>query len=124
MNSQQKTVNLLTMCCRAGRLINGFDAVKDAAVNKGISCVLITSDISVKTLKEVKFFCNNTGTNLYKIDLTSLDIMKAIRKEVVVIGVADYGFAQRFKTLGTPVKATVPRSAKKSRTDNNNNNNK
>lgn len=121
MNSQQKTVNLLTMCCRAGRLIKGFEAVKESAINSGVSCVLITSDISVKTLKEVKFFCNNTGTNLYKIDLTSYDMLYAIRKEVVVVGVADYGFAQRFKTLGTPVKATVPRSAKKRGTDNNNN---
>ena len=30
MNSQQKTVNLLSICRKAGRLIIGFDAVKDA----------------------------------------------------------------------------------------------
>lgn len=121
MNSQQKTVNLLTMCCRAGRVIMGFDAVKEAALKGGISCVLVTTDISTKTLKELKFFCNNTFTNIFKIDLESDDMLNAIGKEVVVVGIADYGFAQRFKTLGTPVKATVPRSAKKKNDLNNNN---
>ncbi len=121
MNSQQKTVNLLTICFRAGRVIMGFDAVKEAALKGSISCVLVTDDISTKTLKEVKFFCNNTFTNIFKIDLESYDMYKAIGKEVVVVGIADYGFAQRFKTLGTPVKATVPRSAKKKNNLNNNN---
>ncbi len=122
MNSQQKTINLLTMCCRAGRVIMGFDAVKEATIKGGISCVLVTDDISYKTLKEVKFFCNNTSTAIYKIDLDSDDMFDSIGKEVVVVGIADYGFSQRFKTLGTPVKATVPRSAKKRNGNNNNNN--
>lgn len=118
MNSQQKTVNLLTMCRKAGRLITGFDAVKEAAINGNISCVLVTEDISHKTLKEVKFFCNSTFTDIIKIDMDSADMFKAVGKEVVVAGIADYGFAQRIKTLGTPVKATIPRSAKK-RSENN-----
>ena len=113
MNSQQKTVNLITMCRKAGRLIMGFDAVKETALNTGLSCVIVTTDISSKTLKEVKFFCNNTCTEIIKIDMDSADMFDAVGKEVVVAGIADYGFAKRIKTLGTPVKATVPRSAKK-----------
>ena len=113
MNSQQKAINLLTMCRKAGRVIMGFDAVKDATLEKGVSCVIVAENISVKTLKEVKFFCNNTRTKIFKLGIDSGDIFNALGKETVVIAIADYGFAKRFEELGEVVKATVPRSMKK-----------
>lgn len=113
MNSQQKIINLLTMCRRAGRVIIGFDAVKEATLEKGVSCVLVTDNISLKTLKEVKFFCNNTKTKIIKVGIGSEDVFDMIGKEAVVLAIADYGFAKRFEELGEPIKATVPRSMKK-----------
>ena len=112
MNSQQKAINLLTICRKAGRLTMGFDAVKEKTLEDGMSCVLVADDISLKTLKEVKFFCNNTKTKIIKIGVDSSEVFDALGKEVVVIGIADHGFAKRFEELGTPVKATVPRSMK------------
>ena len=64
MNSQQKTVNLLSICRKAGRLIIGFDAVKDAVTEGDVSCVLVSEDISQKTLKEIKYFCGNSNTDI------------------------------------------------------------
>ena len=114
MNSQQKTINLVSICRKSGKLILGFDAVKDAALEGNISCVLVTQDISLKTLKEVKFFCANTHTDIIKVDMTKEEMFETVSKEVAVVGVADRGFAKRLGELGTPVRATVPRSAKKS----------
>lgn len=113
MNSQQKAINLLTICKRAGRIIMGFDAVKEAALEKGVSCVIVAENISLKTLKEVKFFCNNTRTKIVKLDIDSTDIFYALGKEVVVMAIADFGFAKRFEEIGTLIKPTVPRSMKK-----------
>lgn len=113
MNSQQKTINLVSICRKSGKIIAGFDAVKDAAMEGNISCVLVTEDISMKTLKEVKFFCSNTHTDIVKVDMTKEDMFDTLSKEVVVVGIGDKGFANRFRELGTPVRATVPRSAKK-----------
>ena len=113
MNSQQKAINLLTICRKAGRVIVGFDAVKDAALEKGVSCVIVTDDISLKTMKEVKFFCSNTKTKIIKVGIGKEDVFDAIGKESVVLAIADYGFAKRFEELGDIVKATVPRSMKK-----------
>lgn len=118
MNSQQKAINLLTICRKAGRVIMGFDAVKDAALEKGVSCVIVSDDISLKTLKEVKFFCNNTHTKIIRLDIDSADVFDALGKEVVVMAIADYGFAKRFEELGTLVKPTVPRSMKKNNEQN------
>lgn len=113
MNSQQKAINLLTICKRAGRIIMGFDAVKEAVLEKGVSCVIVSNDISIKTLKEVKFFCNNTHTKIVKLDIDSTDIFYALGKEVVVMAIVDFGFAKRFEEIGTLIKSTVPRSMKK-----------
>ena len=114
MNSQQKTVNLLSICRKAGKLILGFDAVKEAAMEGDISCVIVTEDISLKTLKEVKFFCANTHTDIVKVDMTKEEMFDTVSKEVAVVGVADKGFAKKLAELGTPVRATIPRSAKQS----------
>lgn len=116
MNSQQKTVNLLSICRKAGKLILGFDAVKEAAMEGDISCVIVTEDISLKTLKEVKFFCANTHTDIVKVDMTKEEMFDTVSKEVAVVGVADKGFAKKLAELGTPVRATIPRSAKQSMT--------
>ena len=115
MNSQQKTVNLVSICRKSGKLILGFDAVKEAAFEGDISCVLVTEDISLKTLKEVKFFCANTHTDIVKIDMTKEEMFDTVSKEVAVLGVADKGFAKKLSELGTPVRASIPRSAKQSK---------
>ena len=52
MNSQQKIINLLTICRKAGKLVIGFDAVKEAVYGGNASCVITASDISVKTLRK------------------------------------------------------------------------
>ena len=95
MNSQQKIINLLTICRKAGKLVIGFDAVKEAVYGGNASCVITASDISVKTLKEVKFFCNNSAVDVVYSGLDS------VGKKVVVAAVCDYGFAVKFKSLGT-----------------------
>lgn len=113
MNSQQKTINLLSICRRADRLIMGFDAVKDAVIEGDVSCVLVTEDISQKTLKELKFFCGNSNTDIIGIDMDSGDMFNVLGKEVVVVAVADFGFGKRFRELGKLIKGRTKRTSKK-----------
>lgn len=113
MNSQQKTINLLSICRKADKLVIGFDAVKDAALEGNVSCVLVTEDISQKTLKEVKFFCGNTGTDIVSLDMDSSEMFDVLGKEVVVAAVADFGFSKRFRELGKVIKGRTRRTSKK-----------
>lgn len=100
MNSQQKIINLLTICRKSGKLIYGFDAVKEAVYEGNVSCVLTTDDISPKTLKEVKFFCGNARIEIVELGLKSADLYGIFGKEIVVAAISDFGFAKRFKELG------------------------
>ncbi|MEI2988667.1 MAG: ribosomal L7Ae/L30e/S12e/Gadd45 family protein [Oscillospiraceae bacterium] len=113
MNSQQKTVNLLSICRKAGRLIIGFDAVKNAVTEGDVSCVLVSEDISQKTLKEIKYFCGNSNTDIIGIDMDSVDMHTLLGKKVVVAAVTDLGFGKRFSELGTLIQGRTKRTSKK-----------
>ena len=51
-----KTLSTIGLCRRAGKLIYGFDAVVEAVKPPGskVSGVLVTSDLSEKTKKEIR----------------------------------------------------------------------
>lgn len=92
-----RTLNLLTICAKSGRLIGGFDKSM-TAVKSGISaCILLASDISEKTEKEVRFFCRKYGDIPVIIgDFTSNQAYGALKKEYAVFSVNDMGFAAKF----------------------------
>ena len=99
MNSQQKMISLLTICRKAGRLTPGFDAVKDKIMSKKVSAVLVTNDISPKTLKEIMFFCNKKNVKIIRINAETSDMAYAIGRKTAVMGVTDEGFANKFSEM-------------------------
>lgn len=99
MNSQQKIINILTICRKAGKLVIGFDAVKEAVIESGASLVAVTEDISANTLKEIRFFCQRTGTDVIELGISSEDILYAVGKQTVTAAICDYGFATRIRRL-------------------------
>lgn len=119
MNSQQKIVNLMTICRKSGLLTLGFDAVKEKAFEGEASCVIVTEDISQKTLKEVRFFCKNCNIDIVQLEIDSSDMLDMVGKEVVVASVESAGFAAKFRTLGVVTKPeNISRRKKKSSSDN------
>lgn len=103
MNSQQKIINLLTMCRRANKFTAGFDAVKDGAAAGDVCCVIVTADISPNTFKEVSFFSGNSNVPVVKLALTSDELCRAAGKKYVVMGIRDKGFADRFESLSREI---------------------
>ncbi len=104
MNWQQKIVNLLTMCRRAGKLIIGFDAVKDTFVEGDIYCIVVANDISQNTLKKVNNMCDtfsNGKIPVVKVTLTIGELERYLCQKVAVAGICDRGFAKRLIELNT-----------------------
>lgn len=118
MNSQQKVINLLTMCRKAAKLVLGFDVVKEAIYEGNVSCVIVSDDISPNTLKEVRFICKNSNIDIVTIGLDSYEFFDAVGKKVVVAAVCDYGFSEKFKLLGVVKKPTS--TGRKRKTSGNN----
>ena len=90
---REKLLSTIGLCQRAGKLITGFDAVTEE-LKKGktaIGGVLITEDLSDKTKKEVRFFCEKYGARLCETELGTSDIKKLLGKKTGIIAVLDEG---------------------------------
>lgn len=91
-----KLLSLLGLMRRAGKLETGFDAVKESLQKGKCKLVLITSDISPKTEKEIRFFAENGAvkTKVVSVAYDSSDMKNAIGRSVKTISLTDEGFAE------------------------------
>lgn len=98
MNYREKFFNLFTMCEKAGKLVKGFDISKEAVVKGKAACVMVTSDISPKTAKEVNFMCRDIpDMAVVKLPFDMDDIKKNIGRKAGVMAVCDRGFAKKLE---------------------------
>lgn len=101
MNSQ-KIINLLTICRKSGRMTTGFD-VSLNAIKDGLSkCILIASNTSPKTVKELNFQLQKNGFSDIKIlnlPITIEQIDTYIGVYAGVMAICDVGFSKSFEKL-------------------------
>ena len=96
--NKEKTLHLLGLAMRAGRVVTGEEmTVKDIQKNK-TEFVFIATDASDNTQKKIKDKCSYYGVPWNNAFLQS-EISHAIGKERMIIGINDYGFAKKFKEL-------------------------
>ncbi len=96
MNYHEKFFNLFTMCEKAGKLVKGFDISREAVTGGKASCVMITRDISPRTLKEVKFMCKDfPELPVVNLPFDMEEIRNSIGRKTGVMAVCDKGFAAR-----------------------------
>lgn len=92
-----KTLNLLTICAKAGKLIGGFDKSMGAVKEGKSAAILLACDVSEKTAKEVRFLCDKYGSvPVIETDLEASQAYIVLKKEYAVFSVNDKGFAAKF----------------------------
>ena len=86
-------LSTLGLCRQSGKLIHGFDPVCDELKNprSKIAGVVIAKDVSEKTQKEMRFFCDKYETALYVCENTMDEIKNVIGKRTGVLAVLDEG---------------------------------
>lgn len=94
-----KLLNMLGLCRRAGKLICGFDPVVQSVRDKNAKIVIAASDLSPKTLKELEYILKATDVPLCFSELTLDEIQFAIGRRTGVISTEDKNFAATFKSL-------------------------
>ena len=87
----------LTMCRKAGKLLLGFDAVKEANQLGNVKLILLADDASQKTVKEIRFFAGDTPVRVLPFDMETLKLY--FRKRTAVFGVCEDGFAAKFLSM-------------------------
>ena len=86
-------LSTLGLCRKSGKLIHGFDPVCDElkSPRSKIAGVVIAKDVSEKTQKEMRFFCDKYKTALYVCENTMDEIKNVIGKRTGVLAVLDEG---------------------------------
>lgn len=89
----KNSLGTIGLCRRAGKLIFGFDAVKDEVMkpDSKISGVIIADDLSEKSAKEVRFICDKYGKALSSPGVTMDEIKGVIGKYTGILGILDDG---------------------------------
>lgn len=95
----EKVFGLLTICRKAGRMVMGFDPVKEAVMTDKAKVVFLATDISAKTEKEVRFFAGRKDIPVLSLGATIAEIEFAAGKKAGVIGICDDGFAKKLTEL-------------------------
>ena len=97
-----KIIGLLTICRKAGRLTVGFDMSVEAIKKGKAELVILASDISPKTEKEIRFFAAKKNTAVLKSDMTMEELGSVQGRKTGIAAVCDKGFAARFTELIRP----------------------
>ncbi|MDD2955133.1 MAG: ribosomal L7Ae/L30e/S12e/Gadd45 family protein [Oscillospiraceae bacterium] len=88
-----KLLSLLSLTKRAGKLGLGFDPVKESVQKREAVLVLLAADLSPKTKKEVRWFCEASGCPAREIPVKMDEIWYAVGKRSGVLAVTDEGLA-------------------------------
>lgn len=97
-----KVLSLLGLARRAGKIALGFDPAADSAKSGQSRLILITSDISPKTKKELEFSLRDIGTPIRSIPYDVKTLGSAVGKAAKIVSVNDEGFAGSvMKLLGS-----------------------
>jgi len=87
----------LGLCRKAGALEIGFDAAVTAMKFGKVKGLLISSDISVKTLKEIKFHAEKYKTDVVYLPGDKTEVGNIIGISAGVIAVTNEGLFSLFK---------------------------
>ena len=87
-----KIMFALSLAKKSGKLIYGFDPVKQAVADGTTKMVFVTSDTSEKTLKRVQQFCQDI-IEVNVLSLTQFDISQITNKLTGVFAVVDENIA-------------------------------
>lgn len=91
----EKLISTITFCKRLGKLVLGFDLVKTAMQQGTAYLVMISTDLSPKTKKEIMYLATELETQTLEIDITLDELWYLIGKRAGVIAVCDEGFAEK-----------------------------
>lgn len=94
-----KFLSFLGIIKKSGNLYLGMDSVKDNVIKKKISLILVTKDISEKSLEKINKVALENIVNLKRINYTIHDIELSVNKSAGIIGISDENLINKINSL-------------------------
>ena len=96
--SKKEIINFLGLATKAGKIVTGTDLVIDSVAKGKAKIVVISTDISDRSQKDIV-----NKTNYYEVSryqgLNDEEIESAIGKKRKLVAITDGGMAKKFKEL-------------------------
>lgn len=96
-DKEQKAMSAISMSRKAGKLLWGFDTVVSAAQAGKVKLILLASDLSAKTKKEIAFVCQKTKIRSVEMRFDMQQLQQGIGKRSGVLAVTDQGFSDHIE---------------------------
>ena len=88
-----KILSYISLANKAGKVSAGFEEVSHNILMNQVFLVLLTEDLSPKTIKNISFVCEKNNVNVLKLKTDMMRIEKLINKRSGIIAIKDEGFA-------------------------------
>lgn len=89
-----KLTGALSLCRKAGRLVMGGDASEEAARSRKAAMVLVTSDLSGRSVKRMRSVCQECAIPFLTLPRKMDELAPLVGKEYGIFAVCDQGFAR------------------------------
>lgn len=93
-----KIIDFLSICRKAGKLTYGAAQTQEMMKYGKVVCVLIMSDVSDKTKKEIDF-ANKAGIPVLHLENTKDELKQVLKTACGVVGLTDENMAKKIITL-------------------------
>lgn len=94
-----KLLTLLGFASKARKLSFGMDPSIYSVQHKKAYVALAARDVSDKSFKEIKFFCDKFEIPLYTLEIEMEQLSHAIGKKAGIISINDDGFAKAVSSI-------------------------
>ena len=87
-----KLLFAISMAKKSGKLVYGYESVKTAALDGSARLVIVTKDTSEKSIKRVKYFCEDI-IDVYVAPLTQFEVSQVAGRLTGILAVSDENLA-------------------------------
>lgn len=94
---QNKFLSFLGICRKAGKMSIGFKNTAESVKANRVFMILIASDLSEKTEKELCFITKDRGIEVLRTAFSMAELSAAIGIKTGIIAIEDEGFSKALK---------------------------
>ena len=95
---KNRIIDFLSICRKAGKLTYGAAQTIEMMKYGKVVCVLIMSDVSEKTLKEINF-ANKSGISVLHLNNTKDELKQVLKTACGVVGITDENMKNKIISL-------------------------
>ncbi|MDR2655162.1 MAG: hypothetical protein LBC56_03690 [Oscillospiraceae bacterium] len=96
---ESKLLHMLSMSRKAGKLLLGFDSVREGLAGGRVFAAFVSASASQKTQKEVEFFSKKYRVPFMRLQIPAEVLRRFTGREAAVMGISDKNFAEKILSL-------------------------